>query len=74
MQEETLGAPLLVNDLDGLKRGDLLFWDGHVGIMADSETLLHANGHFMQVTLEPLRGAVERIAKAYGEVTSVRRL
>ena len=71
--QEALGAPLLVNDLDGLRRGDLVFWDGHVGIMADGENLLHANGHFMQVTLEPLRGAVERIARAHGAVTGVRR-
>ena len=74
MQENALGSALLVNDLDGLKRGDLVFWDGHVGIMADGENLLHANGHFMQVTLEPLRGAVERIGKAHGNVTSVKRL
>jgi cell wall-associated NlpC family hydrolase len=38
---------MMVNDLDGLKRGDLVFWNGHVGIMTDSETLLHANGHHM---------------------------
>ncbi len=35
MQERDLGVELPINDLDGLKRGDLVFWDGHVGIMAD---------------------------------------
>jgi cell wall-associated NlpC family hydrolase len=74
MQEAVVGERLMLNDLDGLRRGDLVFWDGHVGIMADDENLLHANGHFMQVTMEPLRGAVERIARAYGAVTGVRRL
>jgi cell wall-associated NlpC family hydrolase len=74
MQESALGASVMANDLDGLKRGDLVFWDGHVGIMADSANLLHANGHFMQVTIEPLRGAVERIATAYGAITSIKRL
>ena len=34
MQEQTLGEKLMVNDLDSLKRGDLVFWNGHVGIMA----------------------------------------
>ena len=34
-----------------LRRGDLVFWNGHVGIMVDAERLLHANGHLMQVTL-----------------------
>ena len=74
MQAKSLGRPLLVNDLDGLRRGDLVFWDGHVGIMSDARTLLHANGHHMMVVAEPLRDAVERIARSYGEVTSIRRL
>jgi cell wall-associated NlpC family hydrolase len=64
----------MVNDLDGLKRGDLVFWNGHVGIMTDSETLLHANGHHMMTVAEPLKDAVERIARAYGQITSIKRL
>ena len=47
---------------------------GHVGIMSDERMLLHANGHFMQVTLEPLRSAVERIARRHGQITSIKRL
>ena len=35
--------------LEGLQRGDLVFWKGHVGIMADSVTLVHANAHHMAV-------------------------
>lgn len=74
MQEASLGHQLLVNDLDGLKRGDLVFWKGHVGIMTDAHTLLHANGHHMMVVAEPLKDAVERIAARYGAITSARRL
>lgn len=74
MQEETLGQNLLVNDLDHLRRGDLVFWNGHVGIMTDERTLLHANGHHMMVAAEPLKDAVDRIAARYGAVTSLRRL
>lgn len=75
MQEETLGERLMVNDLDTLKRGDLVFWKGHVGIMTDAETLLHANGHHMMVAAEPLKEAVARIAAKDGQqVTAVRRL
>lgn len=74
MQEQTLGEKLLVNDLDSLKRGDLVFWNGHVGIMTDERTLLHANGHHMMVVAEPLKDAVDRIAAKYGQLTSVRRL
>ena len=74
MQEQTLGQSLLVNDLDSLRRGDLVFWKGHVGIMTDDATLLHANGHHMMVVAEPLSDAVERIAASYGQITSIRRM
>lgn len=73
MQEATLGESLLVNDLDNLRRGDLVFWNGHVGIMTDERMLLHANGHHMMVVEEPLKDAVDRIAARYGQITSVRR-
>jgi cell wall-associated NlpC family hydrolase len=74
MQEAQLGRALPTDDLAGLKRGDLVFWDGHVGIMADAKTLLHANGYFMQVTREPLATAVERIAQRHGRITAIKRL
>ena len=57
-----------------LQRGDLVFWRGHVGIMRDAETLLHANAHHMTVASEPLATAIDRIAqKEFGEVTKVAR-
>jgi cell wall-associated NlpC family hydrolase len=74
MQEAQLGRALPKDDLAGLRRGDLVFWEDHVGIMADARMLLHANGHFMQVTHEPLLTAVERIAKRHGRVTAIKRL
>jgi cell wall-associated NlpC family hydrolase len=61
--------------LDGLRRGDAVFWKGHVGLMQDGKTLLHANGHHMAVASEPLAEAAARIlAKSYGPITSIRRL
>lgn len=74
MQEHTLGQKLTVNDLNALRRGDLVFWNGHVGVMTDAQTLLHANGHHMMVVAEPLKEAVDRIAARYGQITSIRRL
>ncbi len=76
MQERTVGAALgLTPDLSGLRRGDLVFWKGHVGLMQDGRQLLHANGHHMLVVSEPLLAAVERIiAKGGGPVTAVRRV
>jgi cell wall-associated NlpC family hydrolase len=70
MQETQLGKKLMVNDLDGLRRGDLVFWKGHVGIMVDQKTLLHANGYHMMTVKEPLAEAVTRIADP---VTSIKR-
>ena len=70
MQETQLGQNLMINDLDGLRRGDLVFWKGHVGIMVDQKTLLHANGYHMMTVKEPLAEAVTRIADP---VTSIKR-
>ena len=76
MQGQDLGKPVAVgDDLAGLRRGDLVFWKGHVGVMADAGHLLHANGHHMRVTLEPLVTVRDRIAaNGYGAITSVKRL
>lgn len=76
MQEKALGAALSFDDgLAGLKRGDIVFWKGHVGIMVDPETLLHATAYTMNVYREPLRVARDRIAKnSFGAITSIRRL
>jgi cell wall-associated NlpC family hydrolase len=76
MQEATLGEPLAIDDPSApLARGDLVLWRGHVGIMRDPATLLHANGWHMKTVSEPLAQARERIAAhGGGQVTSVRRL
>jgi hypothetical protein len=76
MMEAGLGAPIAFDEsLGGLRRGDLVFWKGHVGMMRDAETLLHANGWHMKVVSEPLRIARDRTnKKAYGPITSIRRL
>lgn len=57
-----------------LKRGDLVFWQGHVGIMQSETQFIHANGYHMQVASEPLSQAIERIAALYGDVRGVKRL
>ncbi len=68
MMEQALGHMVA---RDQLKRGDLIFWKGHVGVMRDAQTLLHANAFHMQVTSENLDAAIARIATP---VTSIRRL
>ena len=48
---------------EGVKpeRGDLAFWEGHVGIMVDSQNLLHATAFHMLVVVEPLEEVINRI-------------
>ena len=55
MQAETIGDPIEPGDgFSGLQRGDLVFWKGHVAIMTDEKTMIHANGHTMLVSREGL--------------------
>jgi cell wall-associated NlpC family hydrolase len=71
MQEQGLGQAVEQTDM---RRGDLVFWKGHVGIMQDAKTLLHANGHHMMVVSEPLQKAVSRIASKGSAITAVKRI
>ena len=65
VQEAALGKALaLGSGLPALRRGDLVFWKGHVGIMRDAENLLHANAHHMAVAVEPLRTTLGPLRKA----------
>jgi cell wall-associated NlpC family hydrolase len=75
MQAAELGTDVPVaKALDNLERGDLVFWQGHVGIMADGLMLVHANAHHMAVTSETLPEAAQRIAKTGSEITAIKRL
>ncbi|MHA7887267.1 C40 family peptidase [Roseicyclus sp.] len=72
-QEAALGEQLAEGEL--LRRGDLVFWQGHVAIMSSPTMLLHANVHHMAVAYETFDEAVARIgAKEFGQITSIRRL
>lgn len=71
MQEAALGSRIAFSDL---RRGDLLFWKGHIAIARDGSSLVHANAFHMAVTIEPLAEAITRIRAGGSEVTSVRRI
>ena len=73
MQEQDLGQAL--PDATALRRNDLVFWKGHVGLMLDEQILLHASGHQMAVVKEPLSEARARIlAKTGHDITSRKRI
>jgi hypothetical protein len=71
-QQQSLGTP--VEASESLKRNDLVFWRGHVGMMLDHVRLIHANGHHMAVTIESLEQVSARImAAGYGPPMALRR-
>jgi cell wall-associated NlpC family hydrolase len=70
MQASGLGGPITREDL---RRGDFVFWKGHVAIMEDPETIVHANGHTMTVARENFVAAVDRIGWLYEQPTGYRR-
>lgn len=75
MQERALGRPLAgTPDFSGLRRGDLVFWADHTGIMMDASHLLHASAFSMEVTVEKLADVVVRNTASGRPVTSVRQL
>lgn len=59
LQRDGLGSSVPATDKP--KRGDLMFWRGHVGIMVDEDVMLHANAHHMACRYEPLAQAKIRI-------------
>ena len=72
-QENEIGTVLDENTL--LERGDLVFWNGHVGIMFNETLLLHANGYHMKCVFEPLLEAENRIlSQGGGAITSRKRV
>ncbi len=75
MQQNEVGTSVLVpEDLEGLRRGDLIFWKGHVGIMTDGIMMLHANAHHMSTVVETLPEAAKRIAQSNGPIVAIKRL
>jgi cell wall-associated NlpC family hydrolase len=75
MMEAALGKPVpLTPDFSGLRRGDIVFWEEHMGVMLDAQRLLHANAFHMAVAVEPLAEAAARIAGVAGPVRTIKRI
>jgi cell wall-associated NlpC family hydrolase len=76
--QQAAGLGMAVPDGEALRRGDLVFFPGHVSIMVDAETTVHANAFAMAVSVEPLADLVARVAAEIGPdrvpVTARRRL
>jgi hypothetical protein len=50
-----------------LRRGDLIFFPGHVGFMLDEARLLHANAYWMSTVIEPLADVVARLKPTHAQ-------
>jgi cell wall-associated NlpC family hydrolase len=74
MQEDSLGRALEAVERRKLRRGDLIFWKGHVAIARDADSIVHANAHHMATVIESTGAAIARIKAAGSEVTSIKRL
>jgi cell wall-associated NlpC family hydrolase len=74
MQQDGLGRELSPAEAKKLQRGDLIFWKGHVAIVRDADTIVHANAHHMATVVENTREAITRIKAAGNEVTAIKRL
>jgi len=69
-QQAGLGQPV-----EALRRGDLVFWRGHVAMLTSPTDIIHANAFHMAVVIEPLAEAVARIvSRGGGEPTGYRRI
>jgi cell wall-associated NlpC family hydrolase len=74
MQQDGLGRALDAAESKKLARGDLIFWKGHVAIVRDADTIVHANAHHMLTVIENTRDAIARIKAAGSKITAIKRL
>ncbi len=74
MQQGALGRALDLAEANKLRRGDLLFWTGHVAIARDAETIVHANAHHMATVIENTLAAIARIKASGSDLVAIKRL
>ena len=63
---DAAGLAALPAATGGFRRGDLLFWRGHVALVVDETRLIHANGHSMSVAYEGITECRARIETTEG--------
>jgi cell wall-associated NlpC family hydrolase len=73
MQQAALGRLLDASEPRDLRRGDLIFWKGHVAIVRDADTIVHANAFHMATAIENTHDAIARIEAAGSDVVAIRR-
>jgi len=74
MQQDALGRHIEPAEAAQLQRGDLIFWNGHVAIVRDATSIVHANAHHMATVIENTADAIARIKAAGSKITAIKRL
>jgi cell wall-associated NlpC family hydrolase len=72
MQQDGLGREL--SGAEKLQRGDLICWKGHIAIVRDATTIVHANAHHMATVIENTEAAIARIKASGSELVAIKRL
>ena len=68
MQENTIGREAICEtNFSDLRRGDIVYWNGHCGIWINEDTFIHANATDMAVTVQPIKRICHHIAEATGD-------
>jgi cell wall-associated NlpC family hydrolase len=73
MQQAALGRLFDADEARALHRGDLIFWKGHVAIVRDAETIVHANAFHMATAIEDTHDAIARIKATGSDVIAIKR-
>ena len=64
----------MLKPTDKIKKGTVIFWDGHVAIAIDKENIIHANAYHMKVAIESFKIAKKRIQNDYGKLLGFKKL
>jgi cell wall-associated NlpC family hydrolase len=73
MQQAQVGRVLDAQESRQLQRGDLIFWNGHVAIARDADSIVHANAFHMATVIESASEAIARIQAAGSEIVAIKR-
>jgi cell wall-associated NlpC family hydrolase len=74
LQQDGLGRELDAQESKQLRRGDLIFWNEHVAIVRDADSVMHANGYHMATAVENTKDAIARISATGSEILAIKRL
>ena len=57
--------------INNIKRGSIIFWEGHVGVMINEEDFLHANSFHMKTIIEPIKTVINRAIEANSQIIKI---